>query len=62
MPTSRSRFRVEIVRPGDVRETEGLPDVGNGSMWDDSCGAQVGRHVDGVSRDVYDSVSLDSVL
>lgn len=54
MPTSRSRFRVEIVRPGDVRETEGLPDVGNGSMWDDGCGAHVGRHVDGVSRHVYD--------
>jgi hypothetical protein len=54
VPISRSCFFAQVVKPGDVRETEGLPEVGNGSMWDDCCGAHVGRHVDGVSRHVYD--------
>ena len=61
MPTSRSRFRVEIVRPGDVRETEGLPDVGNGSMWDDGCGAHGGDTLM-ESPDTSTMVSFDSVL
>jgi hypothetical protein len=27
-----------------------VPVDGNGNVWDNSCGAHVGRHVDGVSR------------